>query len=98
MVAIPALVALSMQGRIVSGVILFAMHFSATNFGDTEVLNEAGGQPYLMSLSVLGGMWAFYPNPFLGCLLGPILLSLLYALSAIHSELITRGFPKVDQR
>ena len=91
MVAIPALVALAMQGRIVSGIILFAMHFTATNFGDTEVLNEAGGQPYLMSLSVLGGMWAFYPNPFLGCLLGPILLSLLYALSAIHSELITVG-------
>lgn len=91
MVAIPSLVSLAMQGRIVSGIILFAMHFAATNFGDTEVLNEAGGQPYLMSLSVLGGMWAFYPNPFLGCLLGPILLSLLYAMSAIHAELITVG-------
>ena len=91
MICIPALIALSVQGRIVSGVILFALHFAAASFGDSEVLNEAGGEPYLMSLSVLGGMYAFYPNPFLGCILGPILLSSLYALGAIHSELMTGG-------
>ena len=91
MICIPALIALSVQGRIVSGIILFALHFAAASYGDSEVLNEAGGEPYLMSLSVLGGMYAFYPNPFLGCILGPIMLASLYALGAIHSELIMGG-------
>jgi hypothetical protein len=90
MVVIPSVIALAIQGRIVSGLLLFALHVAAASFGDDSIIEEAGGQPFqgtLMSMSILGGM-AFYPNPFLGCLFGPILLGILYALGAILQELM----------
>eukprot|EP00890_Picochlorum_soloecismus_P003416 jgi/Picsp_1/4075/NSC_01585-R1_protein len=88
-VAIPPLLALATQGRLVAGCILLLMHFSAANFFDDRILEEAGGNSYLMSLSLFGGMWAFYPNSVMGCLLGPIFLSLLYAFGALHVELMS---------
>ena len=54
------------------------------------MLEDAGGHPFMMSLAILGGLWAF-PNPLLGCLLGPILLSLLSALGTLHTELMGGG-------
>ena len=88
-VAIPPLLALATQGRIVAGCILLLMHFSAASFFDDRILEEAGGNSYLMSLSLFGGMWAFYPNSVMGCLLGPIFLSLLYAFGALHGEFMS---------
>jgi len=68
LVAIPSATALAVQGRIISSIVLLGLHFAAYSFGDTEILNEAGtgGQPYLMSLSVFGGLYAVPANPFLG--------------------------------
>jgi len=90
-VAIPPLLALATQGRAVAGCILLLMHISAANFFEDRILEEAGGNSYLMSLSLFGGMWAFYPNSVMGCLLGPIFLSLLYAFGALHVELMSDG-------
>lgn len=90
MVVIPSVIALAIQGRIVSSLLLFVLHVAAASFVDDSIIEEAGGQPFqgtLMSMSILGGM-AFYPNPFLGCLFGPILLGILYALGAILQELM----------
>ncbi len=80
LVVTPSVTALAVQGRIIPGIILMGMHFAAYSFGDTEILNEAGGQPYLMSLSVFGGMYAMPANPFLGALAGPCFFSLGTAL------------------
>lgn len=94
-VAFPAFIALAVSDRLLAGFVLVLLHFVATSFGDDMILEEAGGNSYLMSLSLLGGMWAFYPNPVLGCLLGPILLSLLYAFGALHMELMEGTQPKI---
>ena len=87
LVVTPSVTALAVQGRIIPGIILMGMHFAAYSFGDTEILNEAGGQPYLMSLSVFGGMYAMPANPFLGALAGPCFFSLGTALVSFMGEL-----------
>lgn len=87
LVVTPSVTALAVQGRIIPGIVLMGMHFAAYSFGDTEILNEAGGQPYLMSLSVFGGMYAMPANPFLGALAGPCFFSLGTALVSFMGEL-----------
>ena len=87
LVVTPSVTALAVQGRIIPGVVLMGLHFAAYSFGDTEILNEAGGQPYLMSLSVFGGMYAMPANPFLGALAGPVFFSLGNALVSFLGEL-----------
>ena len=87
LVVTPSVMALAVQGRIIPGIVLMGMHFAAYSFGDTEILNEAGGQPYLMSLSVFGGMYAMPANPFLGALAGPCFFSLGTALVSFMGEL-----------
>jgi hypothetical protein len=90
-VALPGVAALAAQGRVARAAALFALHFLAYYFGDAAVLEGAhGGHPMAVSLAILGGMWAF-PNPLLGCLLGPILLALLSATGALHAELMAAG-------
>ena len=89
LVAIPSATALAVQGRIVSSIVLLGLHFAAYSFGDTEILNEAGtgGQPYLMSLSVFGGLYAVPANPVLGAMAGPVFFSLGQALMTLMGEL-----------
>jgi predicted PurR-regulated permease PerM len=86
-VALPGCAVVALQGRVASGVILMVLHFFAYYAGDTVVLEDSGGHPFMMSLAILGGLWAF-SNPLLGCLLGPTLLSLLSALGTLHTELM----------
>jgi len=52
--------------------------------GDTIILQDVG-HAYLMSLGILGGLYAF-DNPLQGCILGPVLLSLSSVLYELHSE------------
>jgi predicted PurR-regulated permease PerM len=86
-VALPGCAVVALQGRVVSGFVLMALHFFAYYVGDTVVLEDSGGHPFMMSLAILGGLWTF-SNPLLGCLLGPTLLSLLSALGTLHTELM----------
>jgi len=86
-VALPGCAVVALQGRVAAGVTLMVLHFFAYNAGDTVVLEDSGGHPFMMSLAILGGLWAF-SNPLLGCLLGPTLLSLLSALGTLHTELM----------
>lgn len=86
-VALPGCVVVALQGRVAVGVTLMVLHFLAYYAGDTVVLEDSGGHPFMMSLAILGGLWAF-SNPLLGCLLGPTLLSLLGALGTLHTELM----------
>ena len=86
-VAVPGSVLVAAQGRIAVSLTLFALHFAGYSFGDTILLEDSGGHPFMMSLSILGGLWAF-SNPLLGCLLGPILLSLLTAVASLHTDLM----------
>ena len=78
---------MALQGRVAAGFTLMVLHFFAYYVGDTVVLEDSGGHPFMMSLAILGGLWAF-SNPLLGCFLGPTLLSLLSALGALHTELM----------
>lgn len=86
-VAIPGCAVMALQGKVAAAVILLLAHFGAYNIGDAKVLEDSGGHPFMMSLAILGGLWAF-SNPLLGCLLGPTLLSLLGALGQLHTELM----------
>lgn len=86
-VALPGSLAVAAQGRLTTAIILLALHFAGYYIGDTILLEDSGGHPFMMSLSILGGLWAF-SNPLLGCLLGPILLSLLTAVASLHTELM----------
>jgi hypothetical protein len=86
-VALPGCVVVALQGRVAAGFTLMVLHFFAYYVGDTVVLEDSGGHPFMMSLAILGGLWAF-SNPLLGCFLGPTLLSLLSALGALHTELM----------
>ncbi|GAB4819140.1 hypothetical protein N2152v2_006186 [Parachlorella kessleri] len=88
-VALPPCIALAAQGRLVSGLVFLGLHFLAYYLGDTLILEDIpGGHPYLMSLGILGGIWTF-DNPLQGCLLGPILLSLLSVFYQLHSEFMS---------
>jgi predicted PurR-regulated permease PerM len=86
-VALPGCAVVALQGRVISGVTLIILHFLAYYVGDTVVLEDSGGHPFMMSLAILGGLWTF-SNPLLGCLLGPTLLSLLSAMGTLHTELM----------
>ena len=86
-VALPGCAVVAFQGRVAAAVALLILHFSAYYIGDSVVLGDSGGHPFMMSLAILGGLWAF-SNPLLGCLLGPTLLSLLSALGELHTELM----------
>ena len=86
-IALPGCAVVALQGRVAAGVTLMVLHFFAYYVGDTVVLEDSGGHPFMMSLAILGGLWTF-SNPLLGCLLGPTLLSLLTALGTLHTELM----------
>jgi hypothetical protein len=90
-VAAPFCLLLAAQGRLLVAAALLAAHLAAVSLGDTLILEDIpGSHPYLMSLAILGGMYAF-SNPLLGCVMGPILLSLLSAISSLHSEFMAIG-------
>ena len=89
-VALPSCAVVALHGRVAAAIALLLLHFGAYYIGDTVVLEDSGGHPFMMSLAILGGLWAF-SNPLLGCLLGPTLLSLLSALGALHTELMAQG-------
>jgi predicted PurR-regulated permease PerM len=65
-------------------VVLALAQLAAYWNGDTIILQDVG-HAYLMSLGILGGLYAF-DNPLQGCILGPVLLSLSSVLYELHSE------------
>ncbi|EFN55069.1 hypothetical protein CHLNCDRAFT_134947 [Chlorella variabilis] len=90
-VALPGCAVLLAQGRLLAAVLFFALHFMGYYIGDTVILEDIpGGHPYMLSLGILGGIYAF-ENPLQGCLLGPILLSLLSVFYNLHSEFMGSG-------
>lgn len=86
-VALPGCAMVALQGRVWTAAAVILLQFAAYYLGDTVVLEDAGGHPFMMSLAILGGLYSF-PNPLLGCVLGPIMLSLLSALGTLHQELM----------
>ncbi|KAI3438020.1 hypothetical protein D9Q98_000463 [Chlorella vulgaris] len=90
-VALPGCAVLLAQGRLLASLLFFALHFMGYYIADTIILEDIpGGHPYMLSLGILGGIYAF-ENPLQGCLLGPILLSLLSVFYRLHSEFMGGG-------
>lgn len=84
-VATPAIALLVFyRKRPIAGFTLALAQLWAYWHGDTVILQDVG-HAYLMSLGILGGLYAF-ENPLQGCILGPILLSLLSVFYELHRE------------
>lgn len=92
LVVIPALVYLFLSGHIIAFVGLLIWGIVAVGLVDNILgphLVEKGIQihPFLILLSVLGGLALFGP---LGFLMGPIILSLLFTLAQIYSDIVNK--------
>ncbi len=91
-VVIPALVYLFLSGHTIAFVGLLIWGVVAVGLVDNILgphLVEKGIQihPFLILLSVLGGLALFGP---LGFLMGPIILSLLFTLAQIYSDIVNK--------
>lgn len=92
LVLVPAVIFLFLSGKTFSAIGLLAWGIGAVGLIDNLLGPKLIGRgtqlhPFLILLSVLGGVGLFGP---LGFLLGPLVLSLFFALLDIYSSLISR--------
>lgn len=92
LVLTPAIMFLFLKGEVFSGVGLIAWGMGAVGLVDNFLGPKLVGRgmrlhPLIILLSVLGGIGFFGP---IGFLLGPLTISLLFALLNIYSSLTTK--------
>ena len=88
-VSLPAAFSMAAKGRAARGAALVVAHWVALVFVDIDIYQTEIRvvHPYVVGLSVVGGMCAFPPAPQ-GAVLGPLLVTALATGHALYQELV----------